>query len=198
MNTFMTGAVAALSITAFAPAMAATATATSDTALRVGPGMDYAVIGTLPASQQADVEGCIAATDWCRLRVGSQTGWAHSTQLSGSPRILRPVSAPSITVTPDEDTTAAELDAAVVSGTLVDAPQEVAPLVEIPEDAVAVYMTRRAGPDTPRDGQGVALGDSEAGVSVHSVPGSDVSYLTIDGKTRVLKPGTQTTVFINR
>lgn len=198
MKTLFTGAVAALSLMSVAPAMAAEATALTNLNLRAGPGMDYAVIGTLGARQSVEVDGCIAGTTWCRVRTDAGTAWANSRYLSGSPEGVRPVVAANIIVRPDEDTTPERLDAAVVRGTLVDAPAEVAPLIEIPDEAVAVYMTERAGPDTAADGNGVALGDNGSGVSVHNVPGSEVTYLTIDGKTRVLKPGTKTTVYINR
>lgn len=198
MKTLITGAVAALSLTSVTPALAAEATAVTDLNLRAGPGTDYAIIGTLDARQAAEVEGCLAASPWCRVRAGIDAGWAHRRFLSGSAEAVRPVVASTITVRPDEDTTAAELDAAVVNGTLVEAPAQVAPLIEIPDEAVAIYMTERAGPDTPADGATVALGDSGAGVSVHNVPGGNLTYLTVDGETRILKPGTKTTVFINR
>ncbi|WP_213545794.1 SH3 domain-containing protein [Vannielia litorea] len=198
MKAFLTGAVAALSLTCVAPAIAAEATAMTDLNLRAGPGMDYAVVGTLAARQTAEVEGCLANSPWCRVRAGDETGWAVSRHLSGSAEVMRPVAAATITLRPDEETTPAELDAAVVNGRLVEAPAEVAPLIEIPEDAVAVYMTERAGPDTPADGAAVELGRPDAGVTVHTVPGAKVTYLTIDGETRILKPDTKTTVYINR
>ncbi|QDC10156.1 hypothetical protein FHY55_13265 [Oceanicola sp. D3] len=198
MKPLLTGAVAALSLTAVAPAIAAEATATTDLNLRSGPGIEYAVVGTLGANETAEVEACLEAAPWCRIQSADGTAWVHSRYLSGSPEAMVPVAASTITVRPDEDTTPAELDAAVVNGTLVDAPSNVAPLIEIPDEAVAVYMTERAGPDTAADGETVALGNSEAGVSVHNVPEGGLTYLTIDGETRVLEPGTKTTVYINR
>ena len=198
MKLHITGAMTALSLLAASPALAAPANATTDLDLRAGPGMDYAVIGVIPAGTTADVEGCLETGTWCRVRLGAESGWANRRHLSGTAGPASPVVASTIRVEPAEGTGPAELDAAVVNGRLVSAPEDIAPLIEIPEDAVAVYMTRRAGPDTPADGEVEIDGQTEAGVSLHNVPGSAVTYLTIDGETRVLRPGSSTTVFINR
>lgn len=59
-----------------------TATAFTDLNLRAGPAVSYEIIGVIPASQAVMVDGCLEASNWCRVSYGEMNGWASGDYLT--------------------------------------------------------------------------------------------------------------------
>lgn len=68
-----------LASTAFAET---SATAYTDLNLRAGPGVNYEILGVIPASQAVTVDGCLDASNWCRVSLGEVSGWASGDYLT--------------------------------------------------------------------------------------------------------------------
>ncbi|MGR3795161.1 SH3 domain-containing protein [Vannielia sp. SX4] len=185
MKTLLTGTIAALSLGAGAPGEAAPAFVAADLELRAGPGLDYAVVGTLAAQQSAEVEACVENGPWCRVRAGEETGWAHRGALSASDKVHVPVRA--ATIAWRADAGAEGLVGADVMGGIVATHAEADPLIEISDEAISLYFNERMG----------AVG-SEEGASLLGAPGSRVRFQAVDGEMRGFGPGTATTVFNSR
>lgn len=58
-----------------------TATAYTDLNLRAGPDVSYEIIDVIPASQSVAVDGCLEASNWCRVSYGDKNGWASGEYL---------------------------------------------------------------------------------------------------------------------
>jgi uncharacterized protein YraI len=56
-------------------------TASTDLNVRAGPGPNYEIIGVIPANDMAIVTGCVEATRWCSVSLGTVEGWAFSDYL---------------------------------------------------------------------------------------------------------------------
>ena len=59
-----------------------TATAGTDLNLRAGPGISYDVLTVIPAAQSVTVDGCLDASNWCRVSHGEFNGWASGEYLT--------------------------------------------------------------------------------------------------------------------
>lgn len=59
-----------------------TATAATDLNLRVGPGPTYEIATVIPSAQSVTVDGCLAETNWCRVRYDDIDGWASGAYLT--------------------------------------------------------------------------------------------------------------------
>ena len=57
-----------LFLLALRPALAERALVTGDLSLRLGPGMDFAVIDSIPAGSAVDLLGCRGI--WCEIYIG--------------------------------------------------------------------------------------------------------------------------------
>ena len=68
-----------LASTAFAET---TATAYTDLNLRAGPAVSYEILGVIPASQAVMVNGCLEASNWCRVSFDGMEGWASGEYLT--------------------------------------------------------------------------------------------------------------------
>lgn len=68
-----------LATSAYADTMA---TAATDLNLRAGPGPTYEILAVIPAAQSVAVEGCLEASNWCRVSLGDVHGWASGDYLT--------------------------------------------------------------------------------------------------------------------
>ncbi|SEO14646.1 SH3 domain-containing protein [Salinihabitans flavidus] len=59
-----------------------TATAWTDLNLRAGPNTNYQIISVIPAAQSVSVDGCLEASNWCRVTHGEFDGWASGNYLT--------------------------------------------------------------------------------------------------------------------
>ncbi len=58
------------------------ASAYTDLNMRAGPGVSYEIIGVIPAAEVVTVEGCLDASNWCRVAYGEVNGWASGDYLT--------------------------------------------------------------------------------------------------------------------
>ncbi len=80
--TFKTGATLGALLLASSVSAQTSATAYTELNLRAGPAVSYAIIGVIPASQAVAVDGCLAASNWCRVSYGGMDGWASGEYLT--------------------------------------------------------------------------------------------------------------------
>ena len=59
-------------------ASAVEGTTTADALLRVGPGDDFAEIGTIEAGSALKIHSCHTAQGWCLVRISGRSGWVPS------------------------------------------------------------------------------------------------------------------------
>lgn len=80
--TFKLGASLSAMLLASAAYAETTATAFTDLNLRAGPGVSYEIVGVIPASQSVTVDGCLEASNWCRVSYDGKQGWASGDYLT--------------------------------------------------------------------------------------------------------------------
>lgn len=78
---FLSATVAGLAFASSAQAVT-TATAWTDLNLRAGPGPSYEILSVIPAAQGVTVEGCLDASNWCRVTSEGVSGWASGDYLT--------------------------------------------------------------------------------------------------------------------
>jgi uncharacterized protein YraI len=70
-----------LGLSGASAAMAADARTTSNLNIRVGPGVQYGYIDTIPAGAVVPVHGCIGDYGWCEVSFAGIRGWVSSDYL---------------------------------------------------------------------------------------------------------------------
>ena len=80
--TFKLGATLSAVLLASSAYAETSATAFTDLNLRAGPAVSYQIIGVIPASQAVRVDGCLEASNWCRVSYGGMDGWASGEYLT--------------------------------------------------------------------------------------------------------------------
>lgn len=81
-TTFKLGATLGAMVLASSAYAQTSATAFTDLNLRAGPDVSYQIIGVIPASQPVAVDGCLDASNWCRVTYEGQNGWASGDYLT--------------------------------------------------------------------------------------------------------------------
>ena len=73
----------ALAVALATPSFAAMdAIATTDLNLRAGPGPQYAIQDVIAAEGDVTIQGCVEASDWCKVSYNGTEGWAYSAYLT--------------------------------------------------------------------------------------------------------------------
>ncbi|TVP99719.1 MAG: DUF1236 domain-containing protein [Roseinatronobacter sp.] len=80
--TFKLGATLSAMLLATSAYAETSATAYTDLNLRAGPGVNYEILSVIPASQAVTVDGCLEASNWCRVAFGEVNGWASGDYLT--------------------------------------------------------------------------------------------------------------------
>ncbi len=80
---FLTLAAAAMMFAVPSIAAAQNAVATANVNMRVGPGTQHPVIGSLPAGAPVTVRGCVRGYAWCDTQYGGMRGWVSGSFLAG-------------------------------------------------------------------------------------------------------------------
>ncbi|MGL4414822.1 DUF1236 domain-containing protein [Roseinatronobacter monicus] len=80
--TFKLGATLSAMLLATSAFAETSATAYTDLNLRAGPGVNYEILSVIPASQAVTVDGCLEASNWCRVAFGEVNGWASGDYLT--------------------------------------------------------------------------------------------------------------------
>ncbi len=80
---FLTLAAAAIMFAIPSLAAAQNAVATGNVNVRIGPGTQHPVIGSLPAGAPVMVRGCVRGYAWCDTQFGGLRGWVSGSYLAG-------------------------------------------------------------------------------------------------------------------
>jgi len=189
-----------------------TATAWTDLNLRAGPGVAYGVMAVIPAAQSVTVDGCLDASNWCRVTHGELSGWASGDYLTAM--VPAPIVAnrerlevQSITYERSPATTVGGGAAGAVAGAIVGGP--VGALVGAaigmgvgaaitPEERVTTYV--RSNPVDPihLDGEVVVGAGIPDTVPLAEVPESEYYYGYINGVQVLVERDTRRVLYILR
>lgn len=210
----MTLSAAALMVAA-TPIMAAQATATTDLNLRAGPGPEFEVIGVIAGMDQAEVNGCMDTGAWCEVTYDGKTGWAHRSYLSGSATEATKITT-TRTVTYKKEggnegagAAAGAVTGGAILGSLIGGPAAIAAgvvlganagsaAVPAPEETTVTYVTQNPVDPVYLDGEVVLGAGVPDNVEIYPVPGSEYSYLNINGQDVLVKPDDRSIVYIYR
>jgi len=198
MTLKLSGAFAGLLIATSAQAQT-NASAWTDLNLRAGPGVAYDVVAVIPTAEQVTVDGCLEASNWCRVTYGEFSGWASGDYLTAPVQapltpFRRQLAVPTVTYEPNPAATIGGTAAGALAGALVGGP--VGALVggvigmgvgaaATPDERVITYV--RSNPVEPvyLDGEVVVGAGIPETVPLVQVPDSDYYYAYING-VRVL------------
>lgn len=178
------------------------ATASTDLHLRAGPGPNYKIIDVIDAEGEVTLHGCLEEANWCEVDYAGQTGWAYgdylATSLDGDVVAVYPNRTRIETRTVTFNKNAEEQGvlalgsmgaaagalivggpAAIVAGAILGGATGAA---VAPEEETVTYI--RENPVEPVFVRGeliVGAGVPET-VQVYQVPGSDLSYVNLNGR----------------
>lgn len=102
----------------------------TDLNVRSGPGTLYSIVGVVPATEKAMVQGCLADASWCEVTYGDVKGWSAGNYLTATVEDA-PVALSALdkrvvmtTVTYDntQDATTGGLATGVIAGALIAGP----------------------------------------------------------------------------
>lgn len=199
----------ALATSAFAET---TATAWTDLNLRAGPGPAYDIVSVIPAAQNVTVDGCLDASNWCRVTHDDVNGWASGDYLTAM--VEAPIyvnrerlQVATITYEKDAENTVAGGASGAVAGAIVGGP--VGALVGAaiglslgaavtPEERVTTYV--RSNPIDPvyLDGEVVVGAGIPEEVALGEVPESQYYYAYINGVPVLVEREQRRIVYIVR
>ncbi len=208
---FLTTTVAGLVLASSAYAET-TASAWTDLNLRAGPSTAYDIISVIPASQDVVVDGCLDASNWCRVTHGEFQGWASGEYLTTM--VLAPISAnrerlavKTITYEKNPDAAIGGGAAGAVAGAIVGGPVGAiigaaigmgASAAVTPQEKVTTYV--RSNPVDPiyLDGEVVVGAGIPESVTLAEVPESEYYYAYINGVPVLVERENRRVVYIVR
>lgn len=191
------------------------ATASTDLNLRVGPGPMYEIASVIPADAAVTVDGCLEASNWCRVSFDSINGWAFGEYLTA---IIDDAPAPiavnrertevrTVTYESNGTTTAAGGATGAVAGMIVGGP--VGALVgaaiglgvgaaATPDERITTYV--RSNPVDPifLEGEVVVGAGIPEEVTLTEVPESEYYYAYVNGVPVVVRRENRQVVYIVR
>jgi len=175
------------------------ATAFTDLNLRAGPAVSYEIIGVIPASQTVSVDGCLEASNWCRVSYDGANGWASGDYLTAM--VAAPIYAnrerlevQTVTYEKNPDATVGGGVAGAIAGGLMGGPVGAVIGAAVgmgvgtavaPEERVTTYVVQNPVEPIYLDGEVVVGAGIPDAVTLAEVPDSDYYYAYING-TRVL------------
>lgn len=176
-----------------------TASAYTDLNLRAGPGTEYEIVGVIPAANAVTVEGCLDASNWCRVAYGDVNGWASGDYLTAM--VESPIYANrerlavgTITYEKNPDATVGGGVAGAVAGGMLGGPVGAVIGAAVgmglgtaaaPEERVTTYVVQNPVTPVYLDGEIVVGAGIPDTVTLTEVPDSEYYYGYING-TRVL------------
>ena len=158
-----------------AAAFAQEVTTSTDLNIRSGPGLNAGVVGVIPASEIATLEGCVEGTNWCQVTYDGVTGFAAASYLSNA------------------DATA--IDAAAAASVEVDG-LDAETVVDIDDTVFAqqgaaesfAISNPATGPAEYND-YTVMVGDMlPEGIIIQDIPDNDLGYARVGQKQVIVNP----------
>ena len=197
---------AAVVLCASAASAETEAAAWNDLNVRSGPGPMYSILGVIPATEKAMVQGCLADATWCEVTYGDVKGWSAGNYLTATvedtPIALSTLDRRVVigTVVYDQaaDATAGGLAAGAITGAMIAGP--VGAIVGgivgantgaalAPDPTVITYVTANPVEQVYLDGEVVVGAGIPETVTLAPVPETTYSYAYING-ARVLVSNT--------
>lgn len=198
-------------------AAATQATAVTDLNLRAGPGPQHEIIGVIAGQDSADVEGCLDASNWCKVNYDGQEGWAYGDYLTSTfEDVQASVTAPEAevvvgTVTYDDSKDAEAFASAgvvgAVAGALVGGPVGAAVggmlagsagAAAQPDERVVTYVRSNTLDPVYLEGEVVTGAVLPNTVTLAEIPDSELRYVYVNGQPVLVDPAERTIVYIVR
>lgn len=187
-------------------------TASTDLNLRAGPDVSYDIIGVIPASQMVIVDGCLAASNWCRVSYDGANGWASGDYLTTM--VEAPIYAnrdrlavETITYEANPDATVGGGVAGAVAGGLLGGPVGVVigavvgmglGTAAAPNERVTTYVVENPVEPIYLDGEIVVGAGIPEGVTLAEVPESEYYYAYVNGNRVLVEREQRRVVYIVR
>lgn len=197
--TFKLGATLSAMLLASSGYAQTSATAYTDLNLRAGPGVQYEILSVIPASQAVTVDGCLEASNWCRVTQGEVNGWASGDYLTAM--VESPIYAnrerlavETITYETNPDATIGGGVTGAIAGGLLGGPVGAVIGAGIgmgvgtavaPSERVTTYVVENPVDPIYLDGEIVVGAGIPEEVTLTEVPESEYYYAYVNG-TRVL------------
>ncbi|KPP85867.1 MAG: Protein of unknown function (DUF1236) [Rhodobacteraceae bacterium HLUCCO07] len=175
------------------------ATAFTDLNLRAGPGVSHDIVGVIPASQSVTVDGCLEASNWCRVSYGETNGWASGDYLTAM--VASPIYAnreqlavETVTYEKDPDSAVGGSVTGALAGAILGGPAGAVIGAGLgaglgsavaPDERVTTYVRENPVDPVYLDGEVVVGAGIPEDVTLAEVPESEYHYAYING-TRVL------------
>ncbi len=210
--TFKLGATLSAVLLASSAYSETTATAFTDLNLRSGPAVSYEIIGVIPTSQAVTVDGCLEASNWCRVSYDGMSGWASGDYLTAM--VEAPIYAnrerlavETVTYESNQDATVGGGVTGAIAGGLVGGP--VGALVGAavglgigaaitPEERVTTYVMENPVDPIYLDGEIVVGAGIPEAVTLTEVPESEYYYAYVNGARVLVERERRRIVYIVR
>ena len=189
-----------------------TATAWTDLNLRAGPGVSYDVLTVIPATQSVTVDGCLDASNWCRVSHGEVNGWASGEYLTAmveSPIYINRerLAVETVTYEKSPESTIGGGAAGAVAGAIVGGP--IGALIGAgigmgvgaavtPSERVTTYVQDNPTDPIYLDGEVVVGAGIPEEVVLAEVPESEYYYAYVNGVRVLVKRDTRRVAYIVR
>ena len=189
-----------------------TATAWTDLNLRAGPGVSYDVLTVIPATQSVTVDGCLDASNWCRVSHGEVNGWASGEYLTAmveSPIYINRerLAVETVTYEKSPESTIGGGAAGAVAGAIVGGP--IGALIGAgigmgvgaavtPSKRVTTYVQDNPTDPIYLDGEVVVGAGIPEEVVLAEVPESEYYYAYVNGVRVLVKRDTRRVAYIVR
>lgn len=225
-NIMKIGIVSVTALVAATPAFAQSSdvVAVTDLNIRMGPGVQFDVVGVIPSGETAMVEGCLDEQSWCRVAFDDTTGWSFSDYLvvdmneQAVALTTRPevIEINTVTYEDTEGTAENQAEGAAIGATLgaLTAYAFGGPIggiiaggmlgtvagaeaAEIDENTI-VYVTENAVETVYLDGEVVVGAGVPSTITTYDVPDTTYSYLSINGQLVILDAETNQIVRVVR
>jgi hypothetical protein len=191
------------------------ATATTDLNLREGPGPMHAIISVIPEGGSVTVDGCLEASDWCRVSRDGTDGWAYgaylSTEIAAEPVVIAaPQARQTVRIIEQQEvggSTLAGGTMGAIAGAIIAGPPGalLGAAAGIGAGALAEPTTReithvRENPVEPiyLDGEVVVGAGLPDAVVLTPVPESEFTYAYVNQVPVIVEPGERRIVYIPR
>lgn len=218
MHRIILGTAAAVMLSGSAYAQTAV-TATSDLNIRSGPGPHHSVVGVIDVDAQAQLEGCLQNSKWCRVSYNGTQGWAYSDYLiadySGREVVVteRPADAqiPVVEYEGGGTEAGATVGAAggAVAGALIGGPVGAAvggiagaaaggATGSVIDPGVRTYVRSNQVEPVYLEGEVVVGAGLPETVELHTIPDHEYRYVNVNGQLVLVEPADRRIVHIIR
>lgn len=197
------------------------ASATTDLNVRAGPGPQYPVTGVINAGEQAQIEGCLENSKWCRVTTAGGQGWAYSDYLaadmSGKTVIVtenrQQMNVPVTTYDEGSGDDGAVVGGATgaIAGALIGGPVGAviggaagvaaggtAGTVIDPPQEVTTYVQTNAPEPVYLEGEVVVGAQVPETVELREVPDYDYRYVNVNNQPVLVDPSNRQIVYVYR